>query len=179
MKTRHGFVSNSSSSSFILSLDKKPETVEEMKQLLFGDAEFYDDPYYDADSTYFSERTAKYPALEVAKTVFDDLKDQPSMDKAKVAEELGSGWAEIELDDGSKAPSYDDFRVKGDNGDCDWEAYQKASDIFFEKAAKELIKESKEKELYVVSYSDDCSYGCALEHGTLFDKVDHFRISHH
>lgn len=179
MKTRYGFVSNSSSSSFILSLDKKPETVEEMKKLLFGDAEFYDDPYYDADSIYFSNRTAKYPALEVAKTVFDDLKDQTSMDQAKVAEELDSGWAEIRLDDGSKAPSYDDFRAEGDNGDYNEEAYQKASVVFFEKAAEELIEESKEKELYIVSYSDDCSYGCALECGTLFDKVDHLRISHH
>jgi len=179
MKTRCGFVSNSSSSSFILSLVKKPETVEEMKEILFGDDEYYYDPYYDPSSSYFADRTEKYLALEVAQTVFDDLKDQTSMNEGKVAEELGSGWADIELDNGEVAPKYENFPKKGSTNDYDWEAYQKASDIFFKKAAKELIAESKDKELYVVSYSDDCSYGCALEHGTLFDRVDHFRISHH
>ena len=40
MKKRLGFVSNSSSSSFIITFDKVPETVEELKELLFEDQEF-------------------------------------------------------------------------------------------------------------------------------------------
>jgi len=38
MKVRNGFVSNSSSSSFIVAWNKKPESVEEVKNILFGDA---------------------------------------------------------------------------------------------------------------------------------------------
>jgi hypothetical protein len=36
MKIRNGFVSNSSSSSFILKFDEKPTSVEHLKQILFG-----------------------------------------------------------------------------------------------------------------------------------------------
>jgi hypothetical protein len=37
MKIRIGFVSNSSSSSFIVAFRNKPKTVEEIKKLMFGD----------------------------------------------------------------------------------------------------------------------------------------------
>ncbi len=37
MKIRNGFVSNSSSSSFIVAFEKLPESVDETKQMLFGD----------------------------------------------------------------------------------------------------------------------------------------------
>ena len=39
MKTRNGFVSNSSSSSFIIALDKLPENAEEMHEMLFKSKE--------------------------------------------------------------------------------------------------------------------------------------------
>ena len=45
MKIRNGFVSNSSSSSFVVAFDKKPETVEELKKLLFGEEEVYGNPH--------------------------------------------------------------------------------------------------------------------------------------
>jgi len=169
MKTRQGFVSNSSSSSFILSIAKKPESIAEMQTLLFKDKEFYYDPYYDGDSGYFSNRTEKYPASQVAETVFDDIRDQKPMSAEQVAEEMSSGW----LDGG---PDYNSFKK---DGNIDWKDYQKACDSFNLKCAKELITEAKGKELYVVEYSDDDSYGCALEHGNLFDNIDNYRISKH
>ena len=79
MKIRSSFVTNSSSSSFIIAFDKKPESAEEMKQILFGDQEYFFDPYYDANSQYFSNRPEKYSALEVATIVFNDIKDEIPM----------------------------------------------------------------------------------------------------
>lgn len=50
MKKRNGFVSNSSSSSFLLFLDKIPESVEEVKALLFAPSETaYLNPYTDEE----------------------------------------------------------------------------------------------------------------------------------
>ena len=50
MKARIGFVSNSSSSSFVVAWDKQPETVEEIRKILYNDAErvsMWDDESFD------------------------------------------------------------------------------------------------------------------------------------
>jgi len=47
MKTRYGFVSNSSSSSFVIAIDSKIKSAEELKPLLFKD--------YDSFITYAGE----------------------------------------------------------------------------------------------------------------------------
>jgi hypothetical protein len=52
MKIRTGFVSNSSSSSFIVAFAKVPESQEELQQMLFGDDEkfsIYGDTFLTAD----------------------------------------------------------------------------------------------------------------------------------
>lgn len=55
MKTRKGFVSNSSSSSFLLIFNKKPETEQELKNILFpGKSELDIIPYYEQDVGIFA-----------------------------------------------------------------------------------------------------------------------------
>ena len=41
MKIRNGFVSNSSSSSFVVAFPKMPKDVQELKQILFWDQQSY------------------------------------------------------------------------------------------------------------------------------------------
>ena len=65
-KIRLGFVSNSSSSSFIVAFNREPESAEDVASQMFGDISTLEHPYYDDI----------YNALDVAKTVFADMKMQ-------------------------------------------------------------------------------------------------------
>ena len=86
MKTRNGFVSNSSSSSFVIGLKKKPVTIEQAKAILFplgslqGLMAPYDDVFYSAD--------------QVAASVLANLADAEPMTREQLIEEINSGWYE-------------------------------------------------------------------------------------
>jgi hypothetical protein len=83
MKTRHGFVSNSSSSSFILVFDKEPLTVEDALDFLFGNHENPDEispvpiPYSDSDC-FFTKR-------EIAEALLHGIKP---IDKSSIINDL-------------------------------------------------------------------------------------------
>ncbi|KKK77527.1 hypothetical protein LCGC14_2852710, partial [marine sediment metagenome] len=57
MKIRQGFISNSSSSSFIVAFPKIPKNQNELQTMLFGDKESYGTPWQN------------WPAQQVASTV--------------------------------------------------------------------------------------------------------------
>lgn len=67
MKIRRGFVTNSSSSSFIVFFDKKPETVDDVLKTLFFDEE--SQKYQTTVSIYGDSMSS----LDVAQRVFDDI----------------------------------------------------------------------------------------------------------
>jgi hypothetical protein len=80
MKIRNGFVSNSSSSSFIVAFKRLPETVEELKEMLFGDNNFV---------SFYDEKAS---ALEVASRVFNDLaKQAKDLSVSEVIDRAASG----------------------------------------------------------------------------------------
>jgi len=173
MKTRNGFVSNSSSSSFIVFFPKEPKSAEDVKNILFNE-----------DQTVYGCYDDLYSVDQVAETVWNDICSQKINNFEEALEELSSGGA-------YDAPSYSDFEhIK------DWreksDAYDNALNIYANKKMKELfnIRKQKLKKInnepiddvlfYIFSYSDnDGSYGSALEHGSLFNKLKNIRISHH
>lgn len=171
MKIRNGFVSNSSSSSFIVAFKKTPKNVEEMKEILFKDEEYYNHPYPSDHSIN------KWPTIDVAETVFNDM-DKP-LNKKEMIEEVCSGYF-----DGYPDRNFDEYyKIDYKDGKA-IEKYYKELDEKINKAAKKLIetfiKENKNCKFYVFSYSDnDGEYGCALEHGDLFSSLKHLVISHH
>ena len=61
MKHRPGFVSNSSSSSFVVAFDKIPENVKELQHMLFGNEKI------------FAGYENGYPVEEIAAIVFEDM----------------------------------------------------------------------------------------------------------
>ena len=71
MKIRQGFVSNSSSSSFILRLPHKPKSVDELKEMLFPRWKLTDT----IDRDYFEEKTLTI--AEIVEQVFKDITEGP------------------------------------------------------------------------------------------------------
>jgi hypothetical protein len=176
MKIRNGFVSNSSSSSFIVSFPREPKSVEDVKNALFSNGtEYFYSPYGDN----------KYTVQQVSETVWQDICGQTKNNMTAAAEELSYG----SIDD-YDAPDYDDFRHIKDNNERR-EAYDIAKEIYVKKKMKDFFNTRKNKlkkidgkefdeVVYIFEYSDnDGDYFNALEHGGLFDNLKHIRISKH
>lgn len=167
MKIRDGFVSNSSSSSFIIAFDKTPETAKEMKEILFGNKEIYKDPYY----SLYGGDIKGWSTLNVAQTVLNGIYDKKSLTPAEVVDAMQSGYIDGEPD------PYDYVK---ETGGIDWDAYNIASKDNAEKLANRFLKGKENKQIYVLEYCDnDGRLDAALEHGGLFEKVDHITISNH
>jgi len=149
MKLRNGFVSNSSSSSFVVSFPREPKNFEDVKNMLFDEGQtLYVEPYDDGS----------YTVEQVAKTVWDDICNQNKND-IKVASEILSHGSYGDPD----APEHEDFRDK--SGKIDWGEYQKANLKYGEKKLKELFNIRKTKlqklnneEIDTVFYCFEYSY---------------------
>jgi hypothetical protein len=68
MKTRNGFVSNSSSSSFVVAFPKKPKSFEDVHKMMFDGKDGGIQPYDFVDGLSYSQ---------IAKRVWDDIKKKP------------------------------------------------------------------------------------------------------
>lgn len=171
MKTRHGFVSNSSSSSFIVAFDKVPESQEELKVMLFGDAEVYANPWYNPKY----DTIPGWSTTEVAETVWKDLQGKKPLSNAEIIEEINNGYF----------PGYPDpdWNATGDTPEerrLYWDRFVKQVREAAEKFYADNKSEFEGKTVFAIGYSDnDGAYFSALEHGDLFHELPHLRISHH
>jgi hypothetical protein len=199
MKTRTGFVSNSSSSSFIIGLSNKPSCVEDVHKELFDTDEVRElEALYDEDE--------KYTTLDVAQQVYEDVSKQKptNLDKGKkeILENINSGWFEGMPDYNYYDTESTKFRRKyreetGEEIHYDktpkdiWEKYQNIQKKESEERRKELDKAANrlfekyrdkfaDKKIYFLSYSDnDGSFQAFMEHGGIFDKIPNITISNH
>ena len=162
MKYRAGYVSNSSSSSFIVAFPHVPKDVDDVRQILFGDSETFSSPYGDEC----------WGVKEVASIVFDDIKKQKPNDFSSLVDSLRGGWFEGALDF-----NHDCFKNK--DGEIDWGKYEAANLKVVEKIALDFAKENKGSALYVFHYEDDTRIGSAMEQGGLFDSLEHKKTSYH
>jgi hypothetical protein len=169
MKKRTGFVSNSSSSSFIVAFPKGFEpTRGRIIDYLFSQLDVITNPYHDEERGLTVSDAARY--------ILGQMKDQSPNDQAKINEAL-SGWLPGQPDFPSHSPTTPlEERVRiGDAWVKNCEAYAKR---WWRENQKKL--KPAESDLYVFWFGDgNGASEAALEYGPTFDAAPALKISHH
>lgn len=161
MKKRKGFVSNSSSSSFIVKFPKKPESVEDVHMMMFPRG---------VETVSFYE--GSFSSLEIAQRVFLDLKTECQVDKKVIPQDVLNC---IETG-GDLYKIVEKFYPEADS----WDIVDLLED--FEEFDKETLEwlEDTNSFVYNLSYGDGGgALECTMEHGDIFSNLPHQRISHH
>jgi hypothetical protein len=159
MKIRNGFVSNSSSSSFILVFDTLPKSVEELQGMM-----------------NFTECSTRFSPEEYAQQVFRDIQDDDAKDEERLKElfEREAYWECAE-----------EFRKAWQTNDREendrlHKAAQDLSDQITNRMLQEFKDKNKGKHIRIVRYSDNDGEFCSnLEHGELFANIEHVYINEH
>ena len=189
MKIRNGFVSNSSSSSFLVGFKDIPATEQEMVKMLFGSNNTL--RYYEN----------LYPADEIAAIVLRDLLFGSPLSEEEIKEELNSGYLgrgygsddwRYHRADAVEDKFHKQFPGKDVRDDPEWskkwrEALNedwKEQDRLREEGADRFWQEHKQQfegtQIYKFHYSDNESpMEAAMEHGGIFNALPCVRVSHH
>jgi len=201
MKERDGFVSNSSSSSFLIGLFRKPRSVKELKRWLFGNKDYIQ--WYDYG----------YKTIDIAKRIFNDLKGKhPIRAKARMIKEImagsfpgypdmwnrkrpsdkledqfhksfpqyGSYWDDDKLKETMAKELAEKIRVaRQKERDEDNKSVEDAAEAFLRKDVQPIMEGLH---VYQLEYADGGGgdpLRAAIEHGDVFSQIPHVQISKH
>jgi hypothetical protein len=195
MKVRNGFVSNSSSSSFIVGFPKLPSSPEELETMMFdkpGEVQPYD----------FCQST---PTIDVARRVFKDMSDDnfksSRLTKRKALEVIQEGsfpgmppYYSDEVSESEKIRKayrketgkdvYDDdadpivVKLYRKTQEKEWALGRKMNKIAAKAFLEGFWPQVKGKKVFRFEYADDGGE-VNLEHGNIFSRFPHVRISKH
>ena len=161
MKIRSGFVSNSSSSSFVVVLEKKPNSPEELKNVLFKDKKVIS--YYDYIKT----------TEEVSQRIFNDI-ESFEKDSSMLLEKIVDGLDNWGL-------RYEKYKLA--SGQTDWKKHDEDREQYIKDEvipkANKFIEKYKNNFIFCVTYEDSGSevlYEC----GDIFkNAIENIRINEH
>ncbi len=172
MKTRQGFVSNSSSSSFIVAFPKNTQ-MKDVKKILFGNEEVFGHPYDEKQS---------FTTQQVAETITRDMAEQVPNDMEAITQAIRNGY----FDGYENLPGHTEFDFNATDGLSPeergeyWRKKAEEDDARANRIAERFISKNANKDIYVLSYADeDGGYFGAIEHGDTFNRVPHIRVSNH
>ena len=169
MKIRDGFVSNSSSSSFIVALNKIPKNKNDVKTIFYGGM--------DRSINYCTEKEINTDIL--SDVIWNDLKNQkPTKSIKKLEDTIGRGSVMDCLE-----PDSDDYIDRKSNiksSPKGWDKYLTARNNYTELMAKMFLNANKKRFIYILEFSDNGGdIQEHLEHGDTFELVRHLTICCH
>lgn len=158
MKTRDGFVSNSSSSSFVIALDEKPKNIKELRFCMWLWEDLIEKKDFD-----ISVKTDT-----VTKRILNDIrKSKPTTKWKDIYDVMNKGVCYNEL-----MPDSDDFKS--------YKEYEKRYKETSKIVAKTFMLNNRKKNVYILEYGDNVTdLESYIEHGGVFDRIRHLWISHH
>jgi hypothetical protein len=187
MKIRNGFVSNSSSSSFVIGFDKQPTSALDVFQALF--------PGKDLDHRVGDYSECRFSGVDVATMLWDDIKDQikpPSVQDiaaefspyCNTNTEICTTPPQMEYpqDNAWKYQHSDPEKFKRLQKEYDLmcQKYHEDLDAWVQSNAEAVYREMKDMSVYVFSFSDHGGdFECYMEHGNYLENIKYFRFSHH
>lgn len=177
MKIRGGFVSNSSSSSFIIAVPRNVISLSQFHDYVFKGNTTYVNPY-----VYDSKDIACWDSDVVSTIVWRDIKKQYD---GKTVDELievyASGYSdesvEAEKEIATKYGAKDIYDING------YDKWHEVAILLEKKVANVIasfVKDNPDCYFCIVEYSDnDGQLFSAMEHGDLFVNIPHLKVSHH
>jgi len=158
MKIKFGFVTNSSSSSFIVAWDKEVKTFEDVKKYMsFATTEQI--------QAIFNDIQNQEPLILIPGNFDFDFNDVLKRITNEVSNIVESGYF----------PGRDNTRTQES-----WDLLDKRNSTAALELTNQFIKEAKGKVIYQFRFSDeDGDFWSDMEHGNLFRNLQHLTISHH